>query len=180
MLKKGISWSEWEYLPEQHLQQCEPSWGILGQSSSEIFPEAASLGLSQIRGCKGVKKMEHAGRISKRQDNERKCKTFSHVLSSKQPAGFLIIPSLQWLLEKKVTCCIVTSVNKCSYLSYIGMMIKSYFNKLVLDGYLDVNFSEYWESWVQNPHGKDSRFHLGGRGCLAKRWLKKSLFDSDT
>ena len=90
-------------------------------------------GLSQIRGHKGVKRMEHARRISKRQDNDWKYKTFSYILSSKQPAGFLIIPSLQWWLEKKVTHCIVTSIDKCSYLPYIGMMIKLYFNKLVLD-----------------------------------------------
>ena len=123
--------------------------------------------------------MEHARRISKRQDNDWKCKTSSYILSSKQPAGFLIIPSLQWLLEKKVTRCIVTSINQCSYLPYIGMMMKSYFNKLVLDWYLAVNLSGYWESWVQNPHGRRSRFQLGG-GCLARCWWKKSLFDSDT
>ena len=58
--------------------------------------------LSRIGGHKGVKKMEQARRISKRQDNDWKCKTFSYLLSSKQPAGFSIIPSLQWLLETKL------------------------------------------------------------------------------
>ena len=32
--------------------------------------------------------------------------------------------------------CIVTLINQCSYLPYMGMMMKSYFNKLVLDQYL--------------------------------------------
>lgn len=133
--------------------------------------------LSRIGGRKGIKKMEHARRISKRQDDDWKCKTFSCVLSSKQPAGFSIIPSLQWLLEKKVTCCIVTSINWCAYLPCIGMTMKSCFNKLVLDRYLAVNFSGCLESWVQNAHGKSSRFWFGG-GCWARHWWKKSLFDS--
>jgi hypothetical protein len=55
---------------------------------------------SWIGGRKGVKKVKHARRISKTHDNW-KCKTFSYVLSCKKPAGFSIIPILQWLLKKQ-------------------------------------------------------------------------------
>jgi hypothetical protein len=56
---------------------------------------------SRIWGWKGVKKMKHARRMSKTQDDDWKYKILSYVLSSKKPAGFSIIPSLQWLLKKK-------------------------------------------------------------------------------
>jgi hypothetical protein len=60
---------------------------------------------SWIRGPKRVKKVKHAGRMSKTRDDDWKCKTLSYVWSCKKPAGFSMIPSLQWLLKKPVMCC---------------------------------------------------------------------------
>jgi hypothetical protein len=55
---------------------------------------------SRIGGRKGIKNMKNARRTSKIQDDDCKCKISSYVLSCKKPAGFSIIPSLQWLLKK--------------------------------------------------------------------------------
>jgi hypothetical protein len=64
---------------------------------------------SWMGGWKRVKKVKNPRRISEAQDDHGKCKIFSYILSCKKPAGFSIIPSLQWLLKKK--SCVVTLID---------------------------------------------------------------------